>query len=429
MSNKLLIISIDALNAKDYDFIKALPVFKDFIENGSVVKSVDSIYPTLTYCCHTSIITGTYPERHGIFHNEKIDTDHYMNQDWFWYAKDIKVPTLFDLANKESLKTCSILWPAMAGNKSLDYNIPEIWSETGESSLSLFLKYGTLKILPQVLKHRGKLDGKKQPNVDNFTEAVTLELIKHKKIDLMAIHFTELDDMRHRKGVFSPEAYKSLKVINKRLEHIMIALKIAGDYNSTNIILMGDHGGNDFDKVICLNSLFMEAGLIEVNEENEIVNWDAYANSAGGSAQVHLRKAGDSDVYHQVEDLLNKITLKPDSPIKSVITRHKARCSERLFGSFSFVLEAKDGYRFMNYIKDSWIVDASTIPNCYKSDHGYLPSHPNLKTMLLAKGPDINQGFELPNCSLIDLGPTFASLLNLEFDDIDGMILQPILKI
>ena len=110
------------------------------------------------------------------------------------------------------------------------------------------------------------------------------------------------------------------------------------------------------------------------------------------------------------------------------MTRHKARCRERVFGNYSFVLEAKDGYVFRNEIRENWITDAATIPNAYKSDHGFMPEHPNLKTMMLAKGPDIVPNLELPTCSIVDLGPTLASLLELEFTNAEGKILQPILN-
>ncbi len=428
MANNLMIISIDALNAKDYDYIKDLSIFKTFIENGSVVKSVNSVYPTLTYCCHTSIVTGTYPDKHGIFHNELYDPSRYMIQNWYWHSKHIKVPTIFDLAKQKGLKSAALLWPVTAGNKSIQYNVPEIWSDTGESSSSLFLKNGSLKLLSTVLKHSNKLDGKKQPNVDNFTEAIALDLIGNKKIDLFVIHLTELDVARHQNGVFSKEAYDTLTVVNSRLTNIINRAKETGTYDNTNFILLGDHGGNDFDKLILLNSLFVKEGLIEVNAENEIINWDAYTSSAGGSVHVHLKTASDSQIYKQVKKILRKISEMPDSPVKEFYTREDTKAKHHLFGTFSFVLEAKDGYVFRNNIEDEWIVSTKGRQEVYCCDHGFNPEHSNLKTMLLAMGPDIKSGVVVDSCSLVDEGPTIAKLLDLNLSNIDGRCLSEILK-
>ena len=60
--SKYIIISIDALRSEDLDFLKTLTNFSKIIDNGSVVKKVTSIYPSVTYPCHASIITGCYPD-------------------------------------------------------------------------------------------------------------------------------------------------------------------------------------------------------------------------------------------------------------------------------------------------------------------------------------------------------------------------------
>jgi predicted AlkP superfamily pyrophosphatase or phosphodiesterase len=109
----LIVLSVDALNKHDFDYINQLPNFKDFIENGAYVREVDSVYPSLTYTAHTSIITGTYPDKHGIFTNEIATPSVATKQPWFWFEKDIQVPTLFDYARKANLVTANVLWPVM----------------------------------------------------------------------------------------------------------------------------------------------------------------------------------------------------------------------------------------------------------------------------------------------------------------------------
>lgn len=427
--NKLLIISIDALNARDLDYIQELHNFKSFFTNGSYVKEVTSIYPTLTYCCHSSIITGNYPDVHGVFHNEKANPDYHLVQDWFWYKDDIKVETLFDLAVANKLKTANVLWPVMASaRKAIKYNVPEIWSDRGISSTKLFLKNGTLNMLPTVLKFQNLLDEKKQPHLDNFSEAVAIHTLKTKKPDLFTLHLTQLDTIRHQKGVFSPDAYKVLDTVNERLGRIFEVMKKSKTFDQTNIILLGDHGGNDFDHYILMNSLFYQAGLITLDDDHKIRDWKAYANSAGGSVQIHLKTPSDSKLYAQVKEILENFTHKKDSPIKYLFTTNDTKVNHHLFGTYSFVLEAKDSFIFGNYIRDHEVIPSSQIEHAYKCDHGFLPSHKNLKTLLLGKGPDISQGQIIEKCNLVDEGPTFAKLLNLQFKHCQGQIIEGFLK-
>ncbi|WZL81806.1 ectonucleotide pyrophosphatase/phosphodiesterase [Vallitaleaceae bacterium 9-2] len=418
MINNLLIISLDALNAKDLSYLRTLTNFKYFMEHGSYIKSVESIYPSLTYCCHTSIITGTYPYRHGIYHNEIANPKDPLRQEWHWHKKSIQVPTLFDAAKRKRLKTASVLWPVMANAKSaIDYNIPEIWSDHGKSMFSLYLKNGSMSMLPLVLKHRHLLNGKSQPQLDDFIEATSTDIIVQKKPHLMGIHFTELDSIRHVHGVFSDEAYHVLDKMDQRLGRLIEALKSAGLYNTTNIVLLGDHGGNDFSHVIFLNTLFKKEGLSN----------DVYANSAGGSVQIQLKNPTNTTLYSRVQQVLSDFVEMNNSPIKHFFTREEIIASHHLDGPYSFILEAKDGYIFRNHTLNQIVVPREQLPNCYRSDHGFLPEHENLKTLFLAMGPDIRSGAVLDHAHLVDEAPTFAKLLKVALPDVDGRVLDELL--
>lgn len=428
MTNPLLLISVDQLNANDFEVVKDLPVFQSLMKRGSYVRSVDSVYPSLTYCCHTTLATGCHPCKHGIYHNEKFNHQLHDKQDWFWYSDAIKRPTIFDLASKKKMKIATLLWPVTGGSKSIQNNIPEIWSNTGVSSFKLFLDAGSWKLLPFVARHQHLLDGKKQPNVDNFTEAVAKDLLRLKKLDLMAIHLTELDDTRHKKGTESQAAYDALKSSERRLEAFFDILKKKGTYDKTNIIVFGDHGGNDFEYAILLNKYFADEGLLTLGDDGHIRDYICYANGAGGSCQVHLMHPESTDDHQRVSKLLSRLSMMPGTPVSGFMTRKQALEQHHLFGDFSFVLEAKDGYVFKNLIRDNWIIPKEEIGSPYVSDHGYMPSHSNMKTMMFAMGPDIKKGIVMDRCHLADMGATFAKLLGVELPDPDGQLLTDILR-
>lgn len=428
-TNKLLVISVDALNARDLEYIKKLPNFSTFFEDGSYIKNVFSIYPSLTYCCHSSIITGNYPDRHGIYHNEIANPSDPLLQFWFWHKKNIKTTTLFDEARKKGLTTANVLWPVMANAKgSIQHNIPEIWSDHGISSFRLFLKNGSLHLLPLVQKHQHLLSGKKQPYLDNFSEAVAIDLIKSKKPDLLTIHFTEVDTMRHYHGVFSKEAYRALDSVDQRIGNILRILKERGLSDSTNVILLGDHGGTDYLHAILLNSLFLQKGLLEVDDHSNIISWKAYANGAGGSCQIVLSDPDDPSLIQRVEGILRDYMDKKDSPLRYLFNKEEAKTRHHSVGNFSFIVEAKDGFIFKNNVLDRVITDLESIDCHYICDHGYLPEHENMRTLLLAKGPGIKKGEVIYNSCLVNEGPTFAKLLNCSLENTDGKVIHDLLN-
>ena len=72
MKNKLFVFMIDALCEFDVSYMRTLPNFGSILERGALVEEMLPVYPSFTYPCHVSIMTGCYPDRHGIPHNEMV---------------------------------------------------------------------------------------------------------------------------------------------------------------------------------------------------------------------------------------------------------------------------------------------------------------------------------------------------------------------
>ena len=81
--SKLLVFCLDALCTCDIEYMKTLPNFKKIIEGGSYIKHVEPVYPSLTYPCHCSILTGRTVKGHGIPHNEMVEIE---NEKAPWYS-------------------------------------------------------------------------------------------------------------------------------------------------------------------------------------------------------------------------------------------------------------------------------------------------------------------------------------------------------
>ena len=60
-SKRLIVISLDALGSTDFEMFSQLPNFKKFIDHAAFCRQVRSVYPSLTYPAHTTIVTGRPP--------------------------------------------------------------------------------------------------------------------------------------------------------------------------------------------------------------------------------------------------------------------------------------------------------------------------------------------------------------------------------
>lgn len=186
----LLVVSLDAVSSKDLTLLKTLPNFSKFLSQGALIERVHSISPTLTYPAHTTIVTGNYPIHHGIINNTLLEPSH-SNPNWYWYAKAIKTPTLFDLAHEKGLTTCSILWP-VTGCSQITYNLPEIFpTKKWHHQLIMSSLAGSLNYQLEILKKFGHLrQGTKQPYLDDFVMAATKYTLLKYKPDLICVHLT-----------------------------------------------------------------------------------------------------------------------------------------------------------------------------------------------------------------------------------------------
>lgn len=426
--HKLVVISLDSLGFRDLNELQNLtPNLAKLIKRGTWVKRVQGIFPTLTYPSHTSIITGQYPAVHGIVNNTKLQPRR-LSPDWYWYRKDVKSVPLYDLAHDAGLTTAAFLWPVTAGSK-INYNLAEIFpNRIWTNQVLVSLKASSPWFLIEMDRRFGKLrHGIKQPWLDDFITACAVDTLKRKQPDLTLIHLVDMDSMRHHYGVRSAQAQHALQRLDGRVARIIQATKDAGTYDQTNFVVLGDHYQINVHKMIHLNMLFAQHGLLtpvsgKVTYKN---NWRVTAKTCDGETYIYTRGnvnlgklkqliAGVEGVEH-IYDGAEAVKLGADP-----------HCS--------FLVEAKAGYYFTDEVNRPAIVervdpDSIGTHDRYQGVHGYGPNKPNYYTTAIFAGPDINKEKTVADARLVDEGPTFAELLGLHYPvPTAGQVIPGILK-
>lgn len=432
LTDHLIIISFDCLAASDFPIIKDLPHFQTILKNGAYVENVESIYPSVTYPCHTTIVTGNFPNRHGVINNTLIQPGR-PSPDWNWFRKSIRGTTLYDEAKKANLTTAALLWP-VTGKANIDYNMPEIFANRPwHNQIFVSLMSGTPGFQWDMNKRYGHIrKGLSQPELDDFVLASTVDTIKTKKPNLLMVHFTDLDTQRHYHGFSSEEAIAAIQRHHDRLGSILIALKEAGIYENSTIVVLGDHSALDENKAINLNVLFHHEKLITVSGNGKLIDWQVYCKSCDGSAYIYLKEPDDKVTYKRVRSLLESLAEQPESGIESVLTGAEAAL-KGADGNCAFMVEARCGYYFLEdyqgeYIKKITHEDVKADPKYTLATHGYSPDKDNYGTILMAAGKGIKP-ITLPSIRLIDEGPTFARLLGVRLGDTDGRVIEEILNL
>ena len=376
MKNKyVIVISFDAVSEEDLEFLSKQPNFSKLIKNGALIKNVESVYPSLTYPAHVTIVTGKYPKNHGVINNTVLDFKN-DNPDWYWYRKYIKGDTIFDLAEKSGMKTCSILWPVTARSK-ITYNMPEIFCTKRYDNQILKSALAGSKIYQVNMNKRfGYLrQGMEEPYLDNFATEVAKKTIRELKPNLILLHLIDSDSQKHKYGIENKEVIESLKRHDERLGEIIESLKLAGIYEDSTIIALGDHSQINVNNVIKLNSILMKNDLINVNG-NKIKSYKAIAKSCDGSSYIYLKNKNDVETRKKVRDILNELKNKYSNVIEEVYNNEEIKNLGADINA-SFMIEAKRGYYFIDdFLGEAIEVidESSKIKHKLRASHGYLPN-------------------------------------------------------
>ncbi|MDK2978491.1 MAG: hypothetical protein PWP52_1205 [Bacteroidales bacterium] len=426
MRHKLIVISLDSLQTTDLRYLKTKPNFSKILEKGAVVQNVREIYPTLTYPIHTSIITGVHPNKHGITHNQmpSIEPENpnwsIMGSDWYWYSDYIKVPTLMDVANEASLVTASVMWPVMAGKKPT-HNLAEIWPNRHEPMKTTFERACTEEVMALYYdKYFGTFNWTEKIDADSYAIPIAVDMIQRFNPDLMLIHSVCLDHERHVSGVEGPKIDACLNRIDDIVGEIIEASQMAGSFDQTNFVLLGDHGQLTIQKVFLLNVLLKEKGLIQTGADGKVTRYDAYSFSAGFSTHIILNNPEDEVMKEKVYSVLLEIQRDYEPYIGRIFNECEVDVEEGLSGDFSFVIESGDGVIFDNELGDCAILEVKIANNeVYKGMHGHHPSKGH-KPPFIAFGPDVKSDVVINSGDLLDICPTLVKLLDVQMDNLEG---------
>jgi predicted AlkP superfamily pyrophosphatase or phosphodiesterase len=389
-----------------------MPNLRALMKDGAYAKGVNSVFPSVTYPSHTTIVTGVQPVKHGIFYNNVFTPDGAQQQP-YWQDSSIHVTTIWKAAKAKGMTVASLYWPVSA-NAPVDYNIPDIGSLGDVVREQYSLPQGFYaEVKKEVFGGVDKIDAGKNQNVGK----IAAYIIKKSKPQLMTIHLFSADGAQHAVGRKGPKVQEAVADADAAVGIIIDALKAEGIWESTVFMIGGDHGFYDVKKTISPNVWLKEAGLIT---DLKTGDWKAQFNSAGGSAYLYLKDPNDQETIKKVQALLKA---QPDS----VKTFFRMISKEQLVkGGFNpnvaFALTGEHDAAFSNSIT------GDAVKTGKGGTHGHYPDTKNIQTGLVVHGPGIKKGAVIEEMNLRDMTPIIVKLLGIPFPKVDGKIPAGLLK-
>jgi len=421
----LVMISVDGMRpdyitAADAHGVK-VPNLRRFMREGAFADGVEGVVPTVTYPSHTTLVTGVWPAKHGIYANSVFDPLQKNADGWYWYNEDLRAETLWDAAKKAGRKTASVQWPVTVGAKSVDWLIPEIWRAGTPEDAKLLRALCTpgllAEISPKLGDYRGGFDS--TPEADALRGKYAEWILENKHPAILTLHLLGLDHEEHESGPFSPESIAVLE----RLDAVIGSLRETAERVSRGhayVAVVSDHGFAKVENQLNLFAAFLEAKLLTLNDKGKIADWKALPWETGGSAAIVLKDPNDQATFIAVRDLLNKLAADSTNGIDRVLTAEELH-ERGGYPNASFFVGLQPGWKTVSSLSGPLVSKTAHT----MGTHGELPDVPDLRSSFFLVGPGIPANKHLGLIDMRSIAPTVAHAVGLSLPDADGNNLLP----
>ena len=401
--DRVVLISVDGLMPATYTEPSAarIPNLRRLKTEGTSAAGVIGVLPSNTFPAHTTLVSGVGPAVHGIVDNAILDPEGRSRGGWYWYAGDVKVPTLLTAGEAAGRRVAAINWPVTVG---LDVSllIPDIVRSGHPESLALLRALSSPELFDAAARARG--GAVTWPLTDADWTAMARFALESRDADLVALHLLAVDGSQHTRGAGSAEARRAIESVDAHVGTILESIERSERADRTYVVVVSDHGFSNLEGALQPNALFRQEGLIEVNAAGRVTEWQAYFHASGGSGFVYLKDPNDAALRRRVGALLAGLTEDPAYGIASLWTADDL-AARQAHPEAAFGIGMRPGW----YALGGSDVLTPAAPSA--GGHGFPPEYPDLHASLIIRGPGVTAARDLGIVRMTQIGPTLARLL------------------
>jgi predicted AlkP superfamily pyrophosphatase or phosphodiesterase len=331
------------------------------------------VFPSKTFPNHYTIVTGQYPNRHGIVSNNMLDpglpgrftlSNRVVQRDTRWWGGE----PLWVTAERQGQIAATMFWPGsdveIAGRR------PMYWRPF-ENEL---------------------------PNADRVDQLVTwLQQPEPHRPTFLTLYFSTIDSAGHDHGPESPELVAAIHEIDREIARLVAAVEGAGLSGRTNFVLVSDHGMAALspDRAIVLDD-YLDLADVDLVDSSPI-------------AGLNPRRIPAGAIY---------AALKDKHPALQVFMRNALPAEYRL----------RDHPRIPAVIgvaDDGWHVTtraalADEDKEFPGGTHGYEPRHRSMHGLFIASGPRFRSGLVVSAFENVHVYELLCEVLGLRPASNDG---------
>lgn len=366
----VILISFDGFRW-DYIEMVSTPSFDRLVNSGVRARSLIPSFPTKTFPNHYTIVTGLYPEHHGIVANTMWDPVFNAS---------------YSLGNRDAVQDGR--W----------YGGEPIWvtAENQGQISAIFFWPGSEAPIQGVRPTHWRIYDGTIPNTARIDQTLEwLRLPPEERPTFLAIYFSQPNDVAHEHGAESPEALAAVSEMDELVGQLLSGLDADGVSGDVNIILTSDHGMVDLspDRVFLIDD-YLDLSTVDIVDMGPVT---ALIPHDGRETEVYESLAGKSSgvTFYWKEEIPQRLHYSNHRRITPIV----------------------------GIADETWTV--TTRPRfeargVRAADHGYDPAFLSQHAIFVASGPAFKSGVVVEPFENVEIYNIMAHVLGLTAAANDG---------
>jgi predicted AlkP superfamily pyrophosphatase or phosphodiesterase len=358
----------------DYLARAQAPNLQALASRGVRAEALVPVFPTKTFPNHYTIVTGLFPENHGIVSNVIADPDFPARftmssptaRDSRWWGGE----PIWVTAIRQQRRAAAMFWP---GSEAVIGGVrPTHWRPFDDGV----------------------------PNAERVRQVLEwLALPEATRPTFITLYFSDVDHAGHRHGPDSPEVLEAARRVDDALGQLVSGIRRANLLDRTTFVVVSDHGMSQLakDRVIFLDD-YLNLSTVDV------VEWSPNLGLLPRSATV-------DQIYRALKDKHPALTVykREDMPLP-LHYRRSSRIPP-------IVGLADDGWTITSRARHL-LGSAAGLSD--GGAHGYDPRHKSMHGLFLAAGPGVRDGMVVPPFENVHIYNFLCELLGLTPAENDG---------
>ncbi|HJU27413.1 MAG TPA: ectonucleotide pyrophosphatase/phosphodiesterase [Rhodanobacteraceae bacterium] len=372
-ADPLILVSIDGYRP-DYLRRGLSPNLEALASRGVRAQWMTPSFPTQTFPNHYTLVTGLYPDHHGIVANAMDDPS-------------IQPDHRFTLKNRE----------AVGDQRWWDEATP-LWvsvQRQGGHAATMFWPGSEAPIQGLRPDHWHPFDARVTPEARVDQVLQWLDLPRAQRPQFITLYFDRVDHQAHENGPDSKEVDDALRRTDAALGRLVDGLERRHLYDWVNLVIVSDHG---MAPVPARHAVFMD-DFFDAHRAHAVMLGAIAGVAANAGETLDAHKLLASHPHMQCwrkSDIPARLHYGTNARIPPVVclaqagwilTTHEARAKRK-------------------------------TPE--RGDHGYDNADPLMRALFVAEGPAFRRGITVPPFSNLDVYPLLAHLLHVAPERNDG---------